>query len=290
MSSSTSQNPGLTAELRSFFQDPDASSAVILNAQNIAAPVVQGQTLTPTELKMGGGIRLVQWVIDRSGSMGDVADTLIECFNDEYEKAVKEARQDDISALRVGGIVFSSGRIQPIWEGQDAGGKPTFYHPIDKLPPLTRQDYSPDGGTPLHTAIQEGMARAVRYAAEQQLATGIDVDVDLIILSDGANTDHPLDSAPVRQTIENRDKKRVRVIYFYMETWGGLKDPKGYAVKELGIDEEMAEPFLAKPGETKEQQRSRFRRLMQVASRVSGSKNTSAVVASAAVQDDEELA
>ena len=278
---------GLPAEIASFFQDPDASSAVVLAAQQIAAPIVQGAILTADETMMGGGIRVVYFILDASPSMTDVANLVRNGFNQDFVPAVKAAREDDISALRIGGMAFSSGAPRPIWQG--AGG--SYFHPIDQLPSLTKGEYDPDRGmgTALHRAIIEGSATAFRYAGELQADTGMDVDVDIVILSDGANNDTPTDPGGVRQMITGRDRTRVRYVFFYFDTDWGLPDAKDYATIELGIDGELVETFDAKPGETKAERDRRFRRLMAVLSRVSAARNTSAVVASAAVLDDDEL-
>lgn len=276
----------LNSEIAGFFTDPDASSAVVMAADNVAAPVVQGAVLTEDELSTGGGLRVVYFVKDRSPSMDPVADDLRNGFNNDFVPAVKEAREDDIAALRIGGLSFSSD-ITPIWQvrGGDA------IHTLEDLPKLTLADYDPSRGlgTALHQAIIDGTANAMRYAAEVQADTGLDVDVDIIILTDGANNCEPRDPSEVKRIITGRDKTRVRYVFFYFQTDWGLDDPKGYAINDLGIDAEQVESFPAKPNETEQERRHRFRQLMQVLSRVSAAKNTSAVVATAAVLDDDEL-
>lgn len=278
---------GVSPEIASFFADPDASSAVVLAAQQIAAPVVQGAILTADETMMGGGVRVVYFILDASPSMTDVAKTLRDGFNNDFVPAVKAAREDDISALRIGGAAFSSGQPVPIWKGDDDA----YFHPIDQLPKLTKTEYDPDRGwgTDLHLAILQGSATAFRYAGELQADTGMDVDVDIVILSDGANNGNPLDPSGVKQMITGRDATRVRYVFFYFETDGGLRDAKGYATRELGIDGEQVEVFVQKAGESAAERASRFRRLMAVMSRVSAARNTSAVVATATVMEDDEL-
>jgi hypothetical protein len=282
-----STNSGLSPEIASFFQDPDASSAVVLAAQQIAAPVVKGATLTADETMMGGGVRVVYFILDASPSMDPVANALRNGFNNDFVPAVKAAREDDISALRIGGCAFSSGSPTPIWKGPNGD----YFHAIDELPQLSTREYDPNNGwgTDLHRAITEGSATAFRYAGELQQQTGMDVDVDIIILSDGANNGQPTDPRDVKQMIKGRDVTRVRYVFFYFDTEWGLSDPKGYATRDLGIDGEQVESFDRKPNETPAEQAHRFRRLMAVMSRVSAARNTSAVVATAAVLDDDEL-
>lgn len=281
--------------IAAFFKDPDASSVVQLKASQIVAPIVRGEDVRPEELMMGGGLRIVHFILDRSPSMEPVGDLLLNDFNGEFVPAVKEAREDDISVLRIGGTSFSSD-ITPIWKGKDSSGADVYYHSIDNLPGLTRLEYDPHRGyaTALHEAILDGTARALKFAADQQGKTGTAPDVDVIVLTDGANNCHPMDPAEVKNMVVGANKRRVRFIFFYFETNLGLTDPKSYAINELGYDGENVMVFEQKPGETQAERRKRFRRMMRVMSRVSASKGKSAVQAAAAQQatvatEDEDL-
>jgi len=285
------------SEIASFFDDPDASSAMVLAAQHVVAPVIQGAALTMNETMSGGGIRVVFFIFDASPSMSPVATLLREGFNADYVPAVKAAREDDISALRIGGAAFSSGSPAPLWRGADD----LYFHPFDKLPQLTTSDYNParGDGTALHRAIVEGSARAFAYAAELQRQTGIDVDVDILVLSDGANIDPPRSPVEVHRLVTGRDKTRVRYVFFYFETdWGlstakpangGPSELEDYVINQLGFDPEQVQAFGLKDGETEEERARRFRRLLLVASKVSASRGSSAVAATASVMEDDEL-
>ena len=276
---------------------------MVLAAQHVVAPVIQGATLTMDETMSGGGIRVVFFVFDASISMAEVEDLLRTGFNVDFVPAVKAAREDDISALRIGGAAFSTGSPTPLWRGvDDVTDDDIYFHPFDKLPQLTTSDYNTQGGygTALHRAIVEGSARAFAYAAELQQKTGVDVDVDVIVLSDGANNEPPVSPSEVHRLVTGRDKTRVRYVFFYFETeWGlstakpahgGPSDLEDYVINQLGFDPEQVQAFALKPGETDEERARRFRRLLMVMSKVSASRGTSAVVATADVlNDDEEL-
>ncbi|TSC72355.1 MAG: hypothetical protein G01um101470_349 [Parcubacteria group bacterium Gr01-1014_70] len=283
--------------IAAFFKDPDASSVVGLKASQIVAPIVRGEDVKPEELMMGGGLRVVHFILDRSPSMEPVGDMLREDFNKEFIAAVKEAREDDISVLRIGGTSFSSD-ITPIWKGKDTSGADVYYHSLDNLPALTRAEYDPERGyaTALHEAILDGTARALKSAADQQGKTGTAPDVDVVTMTDGANNCSPIDPSVVKDMVTGANKRRVRHIFFYFQTDMGLNDPKAYAINELGYDGENVMVFEQKPGETSVERRKRFRRMMRVMSRVSASKGMSAVKAAAAQQvanatttDDEDL-
>lgn len=283
-------NPALNA----FFEDIDASSVISLKMNQVTAPMIIGTPLTIEELSMGGGVRIVMHVIDRSPSMIPVRDLLLTDFNTEYKPAIQAAREDDISALRMGGLSFSTD-ITQIWKlGND------YFHSLDKLPALTKAEYYPmdeddtgyvprlHGGTSLNAAIIEAYAIAAKYACVLLQERGIIADIDILVLSDGANNQPP-DSSQVRQVIGGSKKGIVRFIAFYFETSSGMRDPKGYFVKELGFDSEYIEVFAQKLNETPKERASRFRRMVRVMSKVSASKHATAVKASAAVQQEDDL-
>ncbi len=275
-----------SADIGAFFNDLDASSVISLQANQITAPMVSGADITVDEMMMGGGVRVTFHVFDRSPSMKPVAKLFWEDFNQEYVPAIKAAREDDISALRLGGISFSSD-ITPIWEQNGE-----FFHPLENLPPLTKAEYDPDRGnaTALHAAILDGYARAVAYAQTIKSKTGIQPEIDLVVLSDGANNESPLDASVVHKVVAGSKKELVRFVFFYFQTGWGLDDPATYAIKELGFDGENVMIFEQMPNESAEERRKRFRRMLRVMSRVSASKGTNAVKAAAAVpQADEDL-
>ena len=276
---------GVSAAVLSFFKDPDASSVLSLAGNQVIAPTVRGQDLTDEELSMGGGVRLVMHIFDRSPSMKPAMKLMLDGFGGDYVAAIKEARGDDISALRLAGLSFSSD-ITPIWQ---KGGK--LFHTLEQLPPLTKAEYNPENGmgTALHQAIIEGYALALPYAAEIHKDTGIQPEIDVIVLTDGMNNDNPLRPDPVSTLIKGSKKDLVRWIFFFFETEPGAcksSDPDvnpEMIAKRLGFDSENTMLFGKKPGETDEEHRKRFRRMLRVMSRVSASKGTSAVQAAAAV-------
>ncbi len=278
---SNSQN---IADIAGFFRDPAGSSVISLHTHQIVAPVIRGHDLTEDEAMTGGGLRIVLKILDGSGSMGRYAPLLVDGLNNDYIPALKEAREDDIAALRIGGIGFSDSPRQ-IWVGPDGSA----FHTLDKLPQLTLAEYYDGGSTALHASIIEGVSIAMKYAAEQKKATGIDADIDIIVFSDGANTDHPRSPQGVRDLITSAKADRVRFCYLYFNTSGQTDvDSPRHPIKlalEMGFDSEMVQSFEPEPGETEAQLKKRFRRLIQVMSKVSASKGQSATKAAAAVVD-----
>lgn len=286
------------SDVRKFFSDPDASDAVVVVAQQIAAPLVKGTPLTMEESLMGAP-RIVYYVFDASWSMDPVAEMLREDMNTEFIDALKEAREDDVSVLRLGGASFGSEAraFVPMWCGKDG----SYFHSLETLPELTDSDYKPhpDSATALNNAILEGSATALRYASELRAQSGSAVDVDIIVLSDGANNRLP-EADAVKRVVDGTNRARVRYSALFFETpWGlrvermatGHSQVEEYFVGELGFDPENVHAFTMQDGEDEKARRHRFRQMLRVMSRVSASRGTSVAVAKASVlEDDDEIA
>ena len=278
--------------IESFFQDPNSSSVVSIKAQQITAPTCKGSDLMPEELMQSGGmLRVEELNIDGSYSMEKVIAQIRDGLNKDFRDAVAEAREDDIAALRFGGLVFDD-YIKPIWEENGE-----YFHTLENLPLLTDKNYQVGGCTNLHGAIIEGQTRAIKFAATQKAQFGIDPDVDNITISDGYDNINAHSADEVRQMIQGSRKDRVRNIFFFYDTAGiGMdQDNPNHPFQQalaLGYDPEMIQIFEQKPGETEKEHKARFRRMMRVLSKISAAKGTSAVQAGAAVaaaeEDDED--
>jgi hypothetical protein len=276
----------INPDFLSFFRNPDASSVLSLAGNQVNAPSVRGQDLTDEEIGMGGGVRLVMHIFDRSPSMVPVTKLMLDGFGKTYVVAIAEARQDDVAALRLAGVSFSD-EITPIWQKNGVS-----FHALEKLPPLTSAEYDPanGNGTALHKAIIEGYRLALEYAAQIKVETGIQPEIDIIVLSDGQNNFAPQSPKPVRDLIQGSKPELVRFIYFFFQTDSDqtlIQNPELLPEKlalGMGFDKENIMVFAQKDGESDADYKKRFRRMLRVMSKVSASKGTSAVQAAAAVQ------
>lgn len=274
------------SNIAAFFKDPDASDAIAQRVQYVA-PIVRGQTISDDELTMGGGIRIVCLVFDRSPSMIPAALMVLDGFNNDFVPAVKDARQDDISVLRIGGMSFSSD-VTRLWI-KGTGKDEVAFHAIDDLPTLTSAEYDPNRGnmTALHQSIIDATAYTVKYAAGEAARTGTQPEIEVVHLSDGMNNLSPMNPSAVRKIIDGSRKDLVRHSFLYFDHSGGDDQDTVRTIEEMvlkmGYDRENIAIFSQKRGESQKDYRSRFRRLMRVASRISASKGSSAVVAAAQV-------
>ena len=277
------------SQVAGLFPVTDASSIVVRLANQIAAPVIKANELTDDELFMGGGVRVLMFVLDKSPSMDKVADQLKHDFNNILIPAIEEAREDDISALRIGGLAFNSS-VDNIWEKKDSELGIVLFHKLNELPRLTDDDYYLTGGTALYDAVIEATAKATAYAVSLEDQYGMDVDVDIIILSDGDDNSSDNSRLDMKQIIQGRKKDRVRYAYFFFETYRyeNLPDKEREEAYrkdaiDMGFDPEFIQVFLEKEGETEADRKKRFRVAVRVISKTSASKATSVVVATSAV-------
>lgn len=278
----------MSTNIAGFFNDLGASDIISLKAAQISSPVVSGQSISVDDLMMGGGVRIIYLILDRSPSMKPVAKLMLDGFNNNYIPAVKEAQDDDISVLRIGGMSFSSD-LSNMWVRDDGKGGHIAFHALEDLPPLTDVEYNPTKGygTALHKAIIEGTSVALRYAAEEKVRSGTQPEVDIIVLADGDNNESPFDVADVRTIIQGSKKELVRYSFLFFETSGGSSDPFATAI-EMGFGDENIQCFAMKQGETQKEYEHRFRQLMRVMSKISASKGNSALNSVAAVVADDD--
>lgn len=99
----------------------------------------------PPAVKM---VTLVNYILDRSGSMEDVKQQVIEGFQ-EYINGLKKETENEAELL-FSLTLFDSGYNQEI-----RLQKPYIVAPISTVVPLTRHTYLTGGGTPLYDAIAE---------------------------------------------------------------------------------------------------------------------------------------
>lgn len=270
-----------TDEIAALFKDPAASNAVVVVANQVTAPMVKGAPLNTTEMGLGGGVRIVFFVLDGSLSMAEVEALLRRGFNTEFVPAIKAAREGDTAALRIGGGVFKDRELQQIW----VNSNDERFHPLDQLPELTESAYNTHMGygTALHDAILKATALGAAYASEVAAETGSDPDLDIVVLSDGADNRSSATAEDVKRVVTGADKTRIRHILLFFRTDYGLRDPEKYAAEQLGFDRENIQVFERDIDETPEEMAKRVRALMRVMSQISASRNTSAVVAASNV-------
>lgn len=172
-------------------------------------------------------------ILDCSGSMDDLRDDLVDCFNTIMIPALAGVCQRNKNALRLGCMLFS-GQLIPAWYGykslKELGPKPLKREMLDQ-PGL-------GGGTALYGAMRAGLlwtASAMKEMSDEgdgETPTG-----KIIILTDGANTLEPSDPSTVKRTVDGLGKAKVKKVIGFFNTSQGLKKHEFDAmVKNTGFE------------------------------------------------------
>lgn len=150
-------------------------------------------------------------VLDRSGSMGVVQDKTISGFN-EYIQDLK-GRPEKFSLTTV---MFGGHETETIYDNV----------PLDQVKELTRDQYEPDGSTPLLDAIGRTIERV-----EQQVV-GKKQNVIVMIMTDGEeNASTDFDNKRIAEMIKDKETAGGWVF-----TYMGANQDSFAAAKNLNID------------------------------------------------------
>lgn len=233
--------------------DNDSSSTIIGNLGGSVTPMCTFTPLNEDE-EESDDHKIILFAVDGSGSMGDVVNDVLDSFNDVIIPGLCAEVLDAgiVGGIRVGGISFSSG-INHLWGGG--------VQPIKDVPSLTRSDYYSGGMTALHQAVLDLMTMGATQALQLSQITGTNPEVTLVCLSDGGNNQSPMDSGPIRDAMKALDPEIFTTVFIGFETNWGADDFQQIA-EDLGFRE--IQEVKAKPGETVEEQKQRFRNCMGV--------------------------
>lgn len=166
-------------------------------------------------------VMLVDFIIDRTGSMWNYEETMRECL-EHYKQAICNSKQAD--EMLVSKTLFNS--------TIETGG---YVAPED-----FNTDYSASGGTRMYDAIIDRRQRMLDYM-EKLKNNGTNARACMIILSDGQDNASKYRASDARQAIENLISKEITVAFiaFGQEAFDvanriGIKPQN---VKEVSNDE-----------------------------------------------------
>lgn len=112
-------------------------------------------------------------VLDKSGSMGSIKDSIIEAFNDNIETLKKETEG---MITKVCLVVFSTHGNQSV---------PLWMADLDSVKPLTEKNYQPGGMTAMYDAVGYTLKR---LSEDTKNETG-DISYLVTVVSDGHEND-----------------------------------------------------------------------------------------------------
>lgn len=141
-------------------------------------------------------VTLINFLLDKSGSMNEVLDSTISGFN-EYLDSQKSAEGRTLFSLTTFNTqgAASQASIQSVYVGK----------PVAEVPALTRQSYVPGGMTPLYDAIGETLARVEDRIEGSEEKPDV---VLFVIMTDGLeNKSREYTAASIKPLIERAEKE-----------------------------------------------------------------------------------
>lgn len=138
-------------------------------------------------------VTLVVVAIDASGSMYEYADDVIKSYNRDFLESLCGAKNAE--SILVSTLVFSA------WE-QNNVRLVHGYTPVPDCPELTSQVYAPDGGTPLHDAVWNGLTGLVAYGQNLR-DNGTRTKSIVVVLSDGQENSSRISASKVKNLVSD---------------------------------------------------------------------------------------
>lgn len=246
--------------------DDQSSEILVQNLNASVMPLCVGSPFTAEEGETDD-FRIIEFVLDCSGSMEGVEQELRAAFNDVVIPGLLGGAADQVGAIRIGGLKFN-GQVSRLWQGG--------FLPVTQLPPLTAKEYKTSGSTALHKAVLDAVTDMTGFALQIAQKTGTNPECVLVCMSDGANNMPPDDTDGVFQVLSKLSPELVTTVFIGFETFENV-DFRAVA-RALGF-RDIAHS-KADPGETKDDQRRRFRHLMKVFSGSLVSRTSSSMAGS----------
>ncbi len=173
-----------------------------------ANPKKKGATPMDYKKEIGQPI-IFDIILDISGSMKDFYDELVFCIMNILIPALEKAGERYRGPVRIGCLLFS-GKLVPAWYG---------YKTLEEIRknPLTRKMLDQDGlqgRTALYGAMKAGVlwtAATMDYMRET--GRGEMPKGKLIVLTDGANNEDPLEESAVMRTVDGVGKANANAFF-----------------------------------------------------------------------------
>lgn len=205
MSQNPKDLPALIAQAQSQGGiDPAAANLIVSNLTTSATALAAAQGTSPEKLGATEAT-IVAFVIDKSGSMTEATDAVVEAVNESIE-AMAETKQAAVITLSL--IAFNE-RVEVVLANQ----------PVANKPKIGRADYQPSGQTALYDAVFDAITGAVAYE-EQLLQAGLTTKVILCVFSDGAdNSSHRASGTKIRDLVAKINRENWILAFVGFKTY-----------------------------------------------------------------------
>jgi len=227
--------------------DNSSSSIIVANLNATTLPMCIGPS--PDSFETDDRIILF-YIVDQSPSMTPVESEVINGFNDILIPAFKGASKDVVDSYEIGGIAFNE-NVTPLWGGG-------FFN-IHDLPILTKADYDTNSGygTALYKAVLDGLTAVSVRSAEIINETGSVPKVIVVIISDGANNQPPVNPDNVKKVADDLSNE------IFVKGFAGFETGETVDFHDIADQIGFGKPFEMKqqPGESKDDMQRRIRHL-----------------------------
>lgn len=250
------------ASIATLFQSNDAkdlgineeASSILVTGLNAGTlPMCVG---TPVEQLESDNVTIIEFFIDASPSMEEVADLLIEVFNETMIEGLKGASKQTASTIVVGGLTFSSD-IKTLFGGG--------FVKLEDVEKLTKREYNPSRGhgTNLYRAQRDAIVAPSAYATQVLQETGTPPRIIVVGLTDGADNHGEVDPADIRKLVDSMTKEFWRFPLAVFETYESGRVDARQIARDTGFD-----VFESKPqaNESPEDVKRRFRHMLHILS------------------------
>jgi uncharacterized protein YegL len=196
--------------LQSLFNNANGMSqqSVDLMIQNLDAQTGLGCVGAQIDDLNTDDVTLLTIVLDESGSMDSLRDTVIDAFN-TMTRALHDSKARD-------SILVSC------WTFHSAPKLLYSHTPIDRIKDLTRAQYAPNGGTAMYDAVLDAFTGIVAYGQELRNA-GIRARSLVVVISDGDDNTSGHTPAAVKTVAADLLKQETYTLAFV-----GFGDPKQF--------------------------------------------------------------
>ncbi|MFA5020972.1 MAG: hypothetical protein WC517_02855 [Patescibacteria group bacterium] len=244
------------ASITDLFKSPDAGLLGIdKKASDLMIAGLNANTLpmcigTPVEELVSDDVTIIQFFIDASPSMEDVADLFRETFNEIMIEGLRGSSKHTANAIVVAAIAFSS-NIWPMFGGG--------FHALSELGKMTKKEYDPSRGsaTNLYEAMMQSITAASAYAANVLQVNGTPPKVIVAGLTDGGDNCNRASRDDVKTLTSALSGELYKFPLAVFETYDTVDGQQ--LAQETGF--EVFE-FKKKAGETDADVRKRFRHMI----------------------------
>lgn len=235
--------------------DPVAGQIIVNNLNTSASALAACQGTEALKLNATAATITVL-VVDESGSMDEVADTVRQSLREDYLLGMTESKQ--AAAMTLSLLTFNN-RVVSRFANQ----------PVKDIEP-DKVEYRPEGGTALYDAVLDGLTGAIKYQEDLMGAGMTNPKVIFVVFSDGAdNSSRRADAGMIRKVVEREilaQRRESWVLAFVgFKTYESARTDFRKIASDMGFEAIIEVDVMG----TKEERQHKVREILQLVSKSS---------------------